>query len=108
MFLESVFRKRDQGYRKYRQLALAIDNQIRQRTNGRIKQLDVKVLDGTVLVTGIADSYHAKQLAMEGIVDVLGAIETDVQLNIAVNYHGEGAAEPRETEASQIEPTAVG
>lgn len=87
MFLDSVFRKSGQAM-KYQQLALAIEHQIRQRTNGRVKRLEVQVLDGTVIVTGDADSYYTKQLAMEGIVDVLGAIETDIQLDIAVNYMG--------------------
>lgn len=78
-----MFRKRAAARRQ--QLERDIAFQIRQRTNGHVRQLEVKVSNGQIIVSGHSDSYYTKQLAMEGIVDVLGAVETGVLLDIEVH-----------------------
>ena len=50
-----------------------ITRRIRQRTNGRIQLLDVEVKGDTVIVRGRSPSYYIKQLALQGVLDVLAA-----------------------------------
>src|SRR5262249_48301712 len=50
-----------------------ITRRIRQQTNGRIQLLEVEVQGGTVIVRGRSPSYYIKQLALQGVLDVLAA-----------------------------------
>jgi len=54
-------------------LRQAIERQIAQRTWGRIHRLEVEVIDDRVIVRGRSSSYHVKQLALEGVLDVIGS-----------------------------------
>jgi hypothetical protein len=51
----------------------AITRRIRERTYGRIDLLEVVVNGDTVIVRGRAPSYYLKQLALQGVLDVLAA-----------------------------------
>jgi hypothetical protein len=67
------------------QLAQIIERQVVQRTWGRIHRLEVEVIDDRVIVHGCTSSYHSKQLALEGVLDVLDSPgPTHVELDIQV------------------------
>ena len=85
MFFDNEARHSDKVTFSYQQLAQNIERQILERTRGRVRCLRVQVTEGRVLVSGNADSDNARQLAIEGIGDVLGSIPSDVQLNITVS-----------------------
>ena len=66
-------------------LARAIEGNIELRTGLRIHRLQVEVTDCRVVVHGCAASYHAKQLALTGALEVLGSnnpelVELDIQI----------------------------
>lgn len=44
-------------------LADRVEQLIRQRTTGLVRELKIEVLPGEILVTGRAATYYAKQLA---------------------------------------------
>jgi hypothetical protein len=53
-------------------LAEALERRITERTWGRIRRLRVDVADDRVLIHGFTQSSCAKQLAIQGALDVLG------------------------------------
>ena len=62
-----------------------IMRRIGQRTCGRIQMLEVEVNGDVVIVRGCAPCYYVKQLALLGVLDVLGGtasrrIELDVEV----------------------------
>jgi hypothetical protein len=66
-------------------LVQAIRRQIVNRTGGRIQSLKVELMGAEVVIRGIAPCYYVKQLALQGILDVLGsAQEIEVELNLQV------------------------
>jgi hypothetical protein len=66
-------------------LELAIMRRIVQRTDGRIQLLEVEMLDDRVVIRGCAPSYYVKQLALQGILDVIGSTRaTEVKLDLPV------------------------
>ena len=68
------------------QVAQTIERQIVQRTWGRIHRLEVEVIDDRVIVHGCTSTYHSKQLALEGVLDVLGSTRsTQIELDIHVD-----------------------
>jgi len=75
------------------ELALAIERQIELRTWGRIHRLQVEVIDDRVVVHGYTQTHYAKQLALEGVRDVMGCsahVELDVQVGACSfgDHHG--------------------
>ena len=75
-------------------LELAIMRQIVHRTGGRIHMLEVEMLDDTVVIRGCAPCYYVKQLALQGVLDVIGSLRTSrVELNVQVP----GITTPRKT-----------
>jgi hypothetical protein len=67
------------------ELEQAIKHQIMQRTGGRIQLLDVQVKDGEVVVQGSAPCYYVKQLALQGVLEVIdSAQEIKVQIDVQV------------------------
>jgi hypothetical protein len=63
----------------------AIKHQIVQRTGGRIQMLEVEMLDDAVVIRGCAPCYYIKQLALQGVLDVIGSLRTSrVELNVQV------------------------
>jgi hypothetical protein len=59
-----------------------IEQQIVQRTSGRIHRLRVEIEDGRVLVRGCTGSHHVKQLALLAVMDCMDA--THVELDVEV------------------------
>jgi hypothetical protein len=54
------------------ELPLAVEDEIRRRTWGRVQRLRVDAADGRVVVRGAALSYYVKQLAIQAVLDALG------------------------------------
>lgn len=83
------------------ELVHAIERQIVQRTWGRIHRLQVELIDDRVVVHGCTQSYHSKQLALEGVLDVIDdstRVELDIQVatvpRIAINGRGNREIRP--------------
>jgi hypothetical protein len=51
-------------------LAERIEGQIAERASGRIRDLRVVCEDGQITVCGRSRTYHAKQLALQAILDL--------------------------------------
>jgi subtilisin family serine protease len=67
------------------QLQQAIARQILHRTRGRIHRLEVEVIGERVIVRGCSSSYYVKQLALEGVLDLVGSDgNTPIELDIHV------------------------
>lgn len=54
-----------------RELVGLIENRIRSKTHGRIRDLKVEVTDHTVVLLGMAPNYYTKQLALHGALDAV-------------------------------------
>ena len=66
-------------------LEQAIKRQIVQRTGARIQGLEVEVTDGRVVVYGCVLCFYLKQLALQGVLDVLGSkAARGIELNVEV------------------------
>jgi hypothetical protein len=66
-------------------LEQGVKQRIVERTWGRIKMLEVEVLGNSLVIRGKAPSYHVKQLALQGALDVLGASGAmRIELNVNV------------------------
>jgi hypothetical protein len=75
-------------------LEQAIERRIVQRTWGRVRALEVEMIDNRVIVRGRAPSYYIQQLALQGVLDVIepaGAMRID--LNIQVGSPPKSAGE---------------
>jgi hypothetical protein len=46
-----------------------IEQVVRQRTNGRVRGLQVRVYDGQVVITGRTSTYYAKQLVTHAVLE---------------------------------------
>jgi hypothetical protein len=66
-------------------LEQTIKRQIVQSTGVRIQGLEVEVTDDRVVVYGCVLCYYLKQLALQGVLDVLGAnAAMGIELNVEV------------------------
>jgi hypothetical protein len=66
-------------------LEQTIKRQIMSRTGGRIQLLEVHQTGREVVIRGSAPCYYVKQLALQGVLDVIrSAGETDVEVNVQV------------------------
>jgi hypothetical protein len=52
-------------------LGRAIERQIMRRAWGRIRSLEVEVSDSLIVIRGRAPSYSFKQLALQGVLDLI-------------------------------------
>jgi hypothetical protein len=52
-------------------LAKRVESNVRQAAHGRIRNLVVEEIQGQVVVSGQAPSRHAKQLALQGALELL-------------------------------------
>lgn len=67
------------------ELQQAICRQVVERTGGQIRNLQVEVLDDCVVLRGCASCYYLKQLALQGVLDIVGsAIRSRIQLEVEV------------------------
>jgi hypothetical protein len=53
-------------------LARELHGMISERVHGRIRDLNVALVDGTIVLRGSCSSHHAKQLALAAALDALG------------------------------------
>ena len=75
-------------------LERAIERQVIQRTWGRILALEVKVSHNLVVVRGRAPSYYIEQLALQGVLDVIGSAGAmRIELNVQVDSSPKSAQE---------------
>ncbi len=63
----------EEGRPRSAELEQAIKHRIVQRTGGQIRMLKVEVIGNRVVISGCASCYHLKQLALQGVLDVMGA-----------------------------------
>jgi hypothetical protein len=78
-------------------LEQAIKYRIVQRTARRIQRLQVEVIDNRIVIRGRAASYYLKQLALQGVLDVLDSEgATSIEINVEV------AGGPSEPEAKSL------
>ncbi len=76
----------DATSRKDEEWARSIERQIVQRTWSRIHRLQVEFVDGRIVVHGYTSSYYVKQLALQGVLDVLGSADSvcvDLDIQVA-------------------------
>ena len=63
----------------------AIKEQIVKRTGGRIQMLEVEIMEDCIVIRGSAPCYHLKQLALRGVLDVIGSAgDNRIELNLEV------------------------
>jgi len=78
---------------------------ITARTNGRVQALRVQILGGRIVLHGFAESYHAVQLAVAGLLETIKAMDLDhpgrIDLNIDVLPY-----RPAEPQAASLRPDA--
>jgi hypothetical protein len=70
------------------ELRQTIERQIAQRTWGRIHRLALEDRENRLIVHGYTCSYYVKQLAIQAILDVVGAEAKEVQVDIEVGAAG--------------------
>jgi len=71
---------------KNEELERSIERQIVQRTWSRIHRLQVELVDARIVVHGCTSSYYVKQLALQGVLDVLGSadsVRVDLDIEVA-------------------------
>jgi hypothetical protein len=59
-----------------------LENLMQRRLGNRIRNLEVRISDGGVLLRGRAATYHAKQLAQHAIMDLceLPILSNDIEV----------------------------
>jgi len=60
-----------------------IEDRIRSRTSGRLRNLSVQVDSGRARVTAQVASYHVRQLAEQAALDVLSADQLDLSIQVS-------------------------
>ena len=48
-----------------------LERNVSQRTGGRVRELQVELRRGRVVLRGLSDSYYVKQLAQHGVLELL-------------------------------------
>jgi hypothetical protein len=64
-------------------LAQRIEEIVRSRTGGTIRQLQVDVTDGQVTLTGRTSSYYQKQLATHAVLEAIEARTLTNEIEVA-------------------------
>ena len=64
-------------------LAQRVESRVRQSTHGRIRNLVVEEVQGQVIVSGQAPSWHAKQLALHGALELISGEQFAEKITIA-------------------------
>jgi len=83
--LEDAVRTKLERHSRCAALEHAIKRQIVQRTGVRIQGLEVEVTEDRVIVYGCVVCYYLKQLALQGVFDVLGSgAAMGIELNVEV------------------------
>lgn len=61
-----------------------LERQVRLRTSGRIRDLQIDCLDNLVTVRGWTTSYYVKQLAIQALLEAVGDSEWKPHVDIDV------------------------
>jgi hypothetical protein len=64
------------------ELEQALEQEIVQRTWGRIRQLRVELTEGRLSVRGYTSSYYAKQLALAAVREVCSSDPVDLDIQV--------------------------
>jgi hypothetical protein len=64
-------------------LAQRVESRVRQSTHGRIRNLVVEEVQGQVVVSGQAPSWHTKQLALHGALELISGERFAEKITIA-------------------------
>jgi hypothetical protein len=59
-----------------------VETRVRQATHGRIRNLEVREFQGRVEVRGRVPSFHAKQLALHGALEILPGDQCSTQITV--------------------------
>ena len=60
-----------QSPKRVRDLASTMTARIQARTHGQVRELIVEVADEQVVIRGRARTHYAKQLAVQGVMDLI-------------------------------------
>jgi len=63
-------------------LSQLIESRIRQTTHDRIRDLKVVEVQGHVVASGTAPSYHTKQLALQGALELMSGEHFSVEISV--------------------------
>jgi hypothetical protein len=63
-------------------LTQRVESRIQQETHGRIRDLKVEEVQGLVVVRGNAPSYHTKQLALHGALELLSGRRFSAEITV--------------------------
>lgn len=64
-------------------LAQRVESKVRESTHGRIRNLVVEEVRGRVVVSGQAPSRHAKQLALQGALELISGDQFAEKITVA-------------------------
>ena len=59
-----------------------VESRVLQWTHGRIRDLEVREVQGMVVVRGNAPSYHTKQLALQGALELLSGDQMSAEITV--------------------------
>ena len=59
-----------------------VESSIRKSTHDRIRDLTVEEVQGRVVVRGTAPSYHAKQLALQGAMEMVTGQRISTEITV--------------------------
>ena len=61
-----------------------------RRAGGRVRALEITVIENRVIISGWVTSYYLKQLVLEAVLDVVrapGGVEFNVQVTASTSKH---------------------
>jgi hypothetical protein len=65
------------------QLRVDLENVVLARTGRRIRNLDIELLPQRVVLHGVALSFHVKQLAQQGVREILPNVDLENAIEVA-------------------------
>ena len=93
--LDSEFCEVPESQTRSRSLEQAIKDRIVIRTGRRMRALAIELTDRELIVRGSAPCYYVKQLALQGVLEVLhSGHQTTIECNIQIVVHPPGPKEP--------------
>jgi hypothetical protein len=79
-----------------------VESRVRETTHGRIRDLTVHEVHGRILIRGQASTYHAKQLALHGALQLLSG--NQLRDEITVGKWGGGVRSARAAWIDRLRP----
>ncbi len=59
-----------------------VESRVLKLTHGRIRDLEVREIQGMVVVRGNAPSHHTKQLALQGALELLSGEQMSAEITV--------------------------